>query len=111
MSFFSPILAQVDDDGVDTTDALRNRLITFGAYAAVMLVILIWAIFIRKQKNKRRRVHRRKPHNWQVSENSKAHGRHRHRHHQKPELPKNPNRAEAGGLPPRRPDVVPPQGS
>src|SRR5438105_1556414 len=114
MNFFSPILAQAEDgasDGVgwsSMNDEVRNRLITFGAYALVMAVILVWVIFIRKQRNKRR-IHRRKPHNWQLSEDTKGR-RHHRRRHQTAESPKNPSLAESGGLPPRRGDDVPPSG-
>lgn len=109
MNFFSPILAQVED--LDTGDAMRNRLITFGAYALVMLVILLWAVYFRKQKRKRRHVHKHKPPNWASSDDLKARRRQRHRHRQTDGLPRNPSRAESGGLPPLRPDDVPPRGS
>ena len=109
MNFFTPILAQVDD--IDTGDALRNRLITFGAYTVVMLVILVWAVFFRKQSKKHRRTHKHRPSNWELSDAQKARRGQRHRHRQTDGLPRNPSRAESGGLPPRRPDDVSPQGS
>lgn len=109
MSFFSLILAQAET-GAEEADALNGRLITFGAYAVVVAAVLIWVLFIRKQKNKRRRVHRHKPHTWQLSEEERIHRRHRHRRSKGPELPKNPSLAEGGGLPPRRPDDSLPPG-
>lgn len=110
MSCFSPILAQVEDSGAGFENELRNRLITFGAYASVMLIVLIWAICIRKQKSKRRRIHRHRPHNWELPEQDQPRRHHRHRRRQKTtELPKNPSRAEAGGLPPRREEPLPPE--
>lgn len=109
MNFFAPILAQVED--LDTGDAMRSRLITFGAYAFVMLVILVWVFFFRKQKRKRRHGHKPKPPNWELSDAQTARRGHRHRRRHTDGLPRNPSRAESGGLPPRRPDDVSPQGT
>jgi len=109
MNFFSPILAQAED--LDTGDAMRSRLITFSAYAVVMLVILVWAIFFRNQKRKRRHGHKHKPPNWEFSDAQKSRRGQRHRHRQTDGLPRNPSRAESGGLPPRRAEDVPPRGS
>ena len=103
MSFFALILAQ-GESGAEDADALHSRLITFAAYAAVIALALFWTLFIRKQRNKRRRIPRRKPHTWQLSGEERVHRHHHHRRPKGPELPKNPSRAEAGGLPPRRPD-------
>jgi len=107
MNCFSPILAQVDN--ADIGDAGRARLITLGAYALVTLVILGWVIFFRKQRRKRRHTH--KPPNWESPDAQKTRRSLRHRHRQTDGLPRNPSRAESGGLPPRRPDDVPPRGS
>jgi len=109
MSFFSFILAQAEN-GAEEAGALSSRLITLGAYAAVIMIVLIWTIFVRKQRNKRRHVHRRKPHTWQMSEDEKPHRHHRRRRSKHPELPRNPSLADGEGLPPRRPDDVLPPG-
>ncbi len=106
MSGYHPILAQADGAVGDET---RNRLIIFLAYAAVILIVAVWAVFIRKQKSKRRRINRRHPHTWQQSE-PVEHRRHRRRREHSSALPQNPSLAEKGGLPPRRPDDVPPAG-
>jgi len=102
MNFFALILAQAEDEGAGFDNELRNRVITFGAYAFVILAVFIWAVFIRKQKRKRHRSHKHKPHTWEVSEEVKAQRRHHRRARKTPEFPANPTRAEAGGLPPRR---------
>ena len=117
MSFFAPILAQESMSAADAvgawasmTEEARTRLIMFSAYALVILVLVGWAIFIRKQKNERRRVRKNHPHTWQQS--GAVEKRHR-RHHRKRsrDLSQNPSLAAAGGLPPRRPDDVPPKGT
>lgn len=117
MNFFSPILAQegASADGAvgawaSLTEETRTRLILFTTYAVVIIAILAWAVFIRKQKTKRRRIHRRHPHTWQQSDAAEKR-RHHHRRKRLPSLPQNPSLAAAGGLPPRRPDDVPPKGA
>jgi hypothetical protein len=113
MSFFSVILAQ-GETGAEEAGALQSRLITLGAYTLVIVVVLIWALFIRKQRSNRRRAHRHKTPNWKLSEEDKTHGPRRHRHRgskiKSPQLPRNPSLAEGAGLPPRRPDDVLPPG-
>ena len=117
MNIFGLMFAQGEGQ-VSVSDALgawsslseeaRGRLMMFGIYGLLILLILSWAIFLRKQKNKRRRI--RRQHGWQqTSEESRKHRHGRHRHHsKKPELPINPTRAQSGGLPPVRPDEAPP---
>lgn len=114
MNCFAIILADADAGGewVSMTDEARTRLIIFTAFAVVILGIFIWAAFIRKQKSKRRRIYRRQPHTWQQSgDEEKSRRRHRHRRKHTPDLPQNPSLADAGGLPPRRADDVPPPGA
>ena len=119
MNIFAPILADAEVSGPDVmnawsslTEEARYRLVMFSAYAVVILAILAWAIFIRKQKSKRRRIYKRQPHTWQQSEDAeKRRRRPRHRRKRVSDAPQNPSLADAGGLPPRRPDDVPPQGT
>lgn len=107
MSSFQPMLAQAKNAAM--ADEVQSRLLMFGVYAVLVLLIAAWAIFIRKQKKKRRRVHR--PHRWQDPPEE-----HKHRHHHRDRSesakpPINPTLAETSGLPPVRPDDVPPRGT
>jgi len=114
MNFFVPILAEADADGAGSSmaDETHYRLITFTAFAAVILVIFVWAAFIRKSKSKRRRIHKRHSHTWEKSgDGEMKRRRHRHRRKLVPNLPQNPSLAASGGLPPRRADDVPPRGT
>jgi hypothetical protein len=114
MNYFVPILAEADAGGVGSsmTEEARYRLFSVTVFAVVILAVFIWAAFIRKQKGKRRRIYKRHPHIWQQSEDGeKRRGRHRHHRKRAPDLPQNPSLADSGGLPPRRPDDVPPKGA
>ena len=113
MNSFAPMLAQSGSDfGASVSDETRNRVLIFLAYAAVILIVAIWAVFLRKQKTKRRRIRRHHPHTWQQTEDTVARHRRRHRgRRHSAELPQNPSLAEARGLPPKRPDDVPPAGA
>lgn len=113
MNYFHPILAEAEAGGVwaSMTDEARTRLITVAAFAVVILAIFVWAVFIRKQKNKRRRIHKRHPHTWELSGDEGKSHRRRHRRKRTPDLPQNPSLADSGGLPPRRADDVPPRGA
>lgn len=97
------------DEGASMVTETTQRLIIFSIYAVVILLIAAWAIFIRKQKSKRRRIRRTR--GWQrIPEGQKhRHGRHRHHRSKGGNLPMNPTLAQSGGLPPIRPDDVPPK--
>jgi len=78
---------------------LGPLVIAFGA--------VVWAAFIRKAKRRRRRSHR--PHTWELDPKAR-HGRHHsggRRGSRQKQPPMNPTLAEAGGLPPVRPDESP----
>jgi hypothetical protein len=92
--------------------ATRERLIIFGSLGLVTLVLLIWAVFIRKKKKRRRKHHHSSHHSAIASPVSEApvaadpeaatgkdrrSRRSRRRHRQR-----NPTLAETGGLPPIR---------
>ena len=110
MNFPVPIFADAEAAGGSVTDEAHYRLITFAVYALVILAVLAWVIFIRKQKNKRRRIHKHHPHTWQQPHDEQK--RRHHRRRKRPaELPQNPSLADTSGLPPRRPDDVPPRGT
>ena len=109
------ILAQDEPGELVLSKEADTRLILFLAYGAVILLVVAWAIIIRKQKNKRRRIYRHKPHTWQLDsseekERRRQRRRERRRRTAHPERPINPTLAQSGGLPPRRPDDVPPAG-
>jgi hypothetical protein len=94
----------------------QTRVLVFLAYAGVVLLLLLWAMFIRKQKAKKRRVYKNQPHTWQLDPAAEKQLRRRRRHERKrrtlhPERPINPTLAQSGGLPPRRPEDVPPPGA
>jgi predicted ABC-type exoprotein transport system permease subunit len=116
MKYFSPMLAQ-EEMSVDKAfgawssmnEEARTRLIMFAAYALVIGVVLLWALFIRKQKAKRRRIYK-KQHAWEQSEGVEKRRQRRRRRQRSAPSPQNPSRAETGGLPPRRPEDVPPAG-
>ena len=119
MNLFTPMLAQGD---LSTSEAFgawssmseeaRTRLVMFSAYALVIGALVAWALFIRKQKAERRRIYKKHPHTWQQTEAGGKHrGRHRQRRRRSSGPLQNPSLAESGGLPPRRPDDVPPAGT
>lgn len=105
-----PMLGQGEDGSTFLADEAKYRLVMFGAYATVILLIAAWAIFVRKQKSRRRRI--RRPHGWQqkVEDGKHRHGRHRRHRSKNSQTPLNPTLAQSGGLPPTRPDDVPPHG-
>jgi hypothetical protein len=116
MNTIAIFLAQaVPADGF-SWESMRERLIIFGAIGLVTLVLLLWAVLLRK-KRRRRHSH----HHWHhhtptpvdvpvAPQNADApappekrrrrHSRHRHR-------PRNPTLAETGGLPPVRVEIPP----
>jgi len=118
MKFLRVMLA--DADGLSVSEAFgawsslseeaRTRLVMFAVYGLLILLIAAWAIFIRKQKSRRQRI--RRPHGWQQTPEDRKHrhGRHRRHRSKKSAAPINPTLAQSGGLPPVRPDDLPPNG-
>jgi hypothetical protein len=97
--------------------AMRERLLIFGALGLVTLLILAWAVFLRKKRRRRHEHHHSHHHSSKPAEVAQApageevptppekHRRRRrsgHRHR-----PRNPTLAETGGLPPRRLEIPP----
>ncbi len=106
------------DDVLDQWRSLnastRDALIVFGAFALVVICVLLWALFVRKPK-RRQHSHRRSHHSPAVNrkaEEATVQGSRRRkwrrprRHHR----PINPTLAETGGLPPAR-QQTPPESS
>ena len=100
---------------MDSPEA-QTRVLVFAGYAGVILLLLLWVLFVRKQKTKKRRVYRNHPHTWQLDPTEEKQRRRRRRQERKrrsahPERPVNRTLAQSGGLPPRRPDDAPPPGA
>lgn len=110
MNHLVPMLAQSGTDfGATVSDEARNRILLFITYATVILAVVAWAVFIRKQQGKRRRIRKHRPAPAADEPVRRRRRRRRQRHPAK--LPQNPSLAEARGLPPRRPEDVPPAGA
>lgn len=111
MRFFSPILAQ--DVSLGLSDEAKTQALYVGIFLTLILGLFLWAAFIRKSKQKRKRLTR--PHGWEMepgAEKSKHRRSHRRRSSgQSSNLKTNPTRADKGGMPPLRPDDVPPTGA
>ena len=97
--------------------AMRERLAIFGAIGLVILLILIWAIFLRKSdrpRHARRHRHHRSPELASVAESSTGEEaappedrRRRRRRSGRRHRARNPTLAETGGLPPIRAEGPP----
>ena len=111
MNYFSPILAQ--EIAIGMSDEAKRQAIYVGIFVVLILGVLAWAAFIRKSKQKRKRLTR--PHGWEMEPGagkSKHKRSHRRRSSgQSSSLKANPTRADKGGLPPLRPEDVPPTGA
>jgi hypothetical protein len=99
-------------------DSQREFFAIFGALSLVILLVLYWAIAIRKphRRHHRHHHHRHHSHHWGMNpdapleeedeaEEKRGHKRHRRRRHE--HLPRNPTLAETGGLPPIRTEKPP----
>jgi type VI protein secretion system component VasK len=122
MSTIPVILADEDTEAIlaswrISNPAMRERLLIFGAIGVVTLLVLGWAVFLRKRRRHRREHHQSYHHSSRPAEPaaSPAPGnnaapperrhrrrRSRHRHRQR-----NPTLAETGGLPPIRTEGPP----
>jgi type VI protein secretion system component VasK len=117
MSAFPILLAD------ETTDAAlrswrmsdpgtRERLLIFGALGLVTLLILAWAVFLRKGRRRRHELHHSHQHSSKPAEVAQARAeedvpppsgkRRRRRRSGHSHRPRNPTLAETGGLPPIR---------
>jgi len=99
-----------------TEPATLERLIIFAAIALVTVLLVLWAVFVRKRR--RRRTRHDAPQNFsrpaavpRVAKGNTAPtptGRRRHRRRSgRRHRPRNPTLAETGGLPPVRPESPP----
>ena len=87
----------------------------FGAIGLVTLLLVLWAVFIRKRGRRRRSHHHSHHHSAGAVEGSQPPGegqppateekRGRHRRSRRRHRRRNPTLAETGGLPPIRPEI------
>ncbi len=97
--------------------AMRERLMVFGAMGLVTLLVVLWAIFLRKKRRKHHSHHHEHHHSSRPAEapeaakeasaSSSPEKRRRWRRSRRRHRPRNPTLAETGGLPPLRPEVPP----
>ena len=97
--------------------AMRERLLIFGAIGLVILLVLTWAVFVRKRRRRRRELHHSHHHSARPAEVAEATAqehdvappekRRRRRRSGRRHRPRNPTLAETGGLPPIRPEGPP----
>jgi hypothetical protein len=97
-----------------TDPATLERLIIFGAIGLVTLLMVLWAVFLRKRGRRRRKHHHPHQSSSQPPEvpavakdgsalSTPENRRHRRRSGRR-HRPRNPTLAETGGLPPVRPE-------
>jgi LPXTG-motif cell wall-anchored protein len=100
-----------------TSPTALEHLIIFGAIGLVTLLLVLWAIFLRKRRRRRREHHHEHRHSSTPAdvpetptvENAPAPPKKR-RHHRRSrykDRARNPTLAETGGLPPIRPEDAP----
>ena len=92
----------------------RGGLLIFGATGLVTLLVVAWAVFLRKRRRRRHSHHRSHRHSAQPIEAPPAPAdeappsppreRRRWRRQRRQHHPRNPTLAETGGLPPIRPE-------
>jgi hypothetical protein len=97
-----------------TDPSTREGIAMLGAIGLIILLVLVWAIFLRKRGRRRRLRHHAHHHSSNAPEGSPApngdelfssrHKRRKLRRHQRRHHPRNPTLAETGGLPPVRPE-------
>jgi type VI protein secretion system component VasK len=94
--------------------ATRERFLIFGSLGLVTLLVLLWAVFLRKRRRRRRlhhHSHQHSPGPAEVPESPREESapapeekRRRHRRSRRRHRQRNPTLAETGGLPPIRPE-------
>ena len=95
----------------------REHMLIFGAIGLVTLLVMAWAVFLRKRRRRRRELHHSHSHSSRPAEVAKVPAaedaaappekrRHRRRSHRK-HRSRNPTLAETGGLPPIREEDPP----
>jgi len=97
--------------------ATRERLLIFGAIGLIILLILIWAVFLRKARRRGGEHHHSHHHSSKSAKASQSAARkdappppEKHRRRRRSghsHRSRNPTLAETGGLPPKRPEIPP----
>jgi FtsZ-interacting cell division protein ZipA len=110
-------LAAVDppdlvNKGTYISATTREWIIIFGAITLVTLVVVGWAVFVRKRKDDKEHRHHKHHHHHQQQppqesesapgEEGGSHRRRKWRRRRREHRPRNPTLAETGGLPPIR---------
>ena len=91
----------------------QDMLVVLGVGGLLLIMLLIWALFLRKKpRSHSHSRHRSAIHIEESSESDSDHARHHHRHRRKrrrrEHRTRNPTLAETGGLPPPRSEPQPP---
>ena len=119
MSKFPVFLGDADTDAIlaawRSDPTVLERILIFGAIGLVTLLLVLWAVFIRKRGRRRRSHHHSHHHSAGAVEGSQPPGegqppateekRGRHRRSRRRHRRRNPTLAETGGLPPIRPEI------
>jgi hypothetical protein len=122
MSALPIMLADEDTDAVLqawrlANPSTREGIIIFGALGLVTVLVLFWAIFLRRRRQRRRSHHHSHQHSSEPAGSSNAPAedsaplfpqkRHKRNRLRRRHRPRNPTLAETGGLPPIRPENPP----
>ena len=113
---FTPILAAQNTlDQLGVQAAPRNLLgmrasdmiLIMSIAVMLSLALIIWAVFIRKPKEKEERVYHSRPY-VEERDDGTIRKRKKHRRRRRDHRQRNPTLAEVGGLPPVKTDPTPP---
>ncbi len=86
---------------------LTGMMPVFVIALVLLLAVMLWALFVRKQERPRREKGRLVLNDESSSESSSSHRRRRRRRREN-NRPRNPTLLETGGLPPKKPPGSPP---
>ena len=89
---------------------IQDMLAILVPVSVIMLLIVLWAVFIRKPKNEhgRTRVYKSAEEDFEELDDGTIRKKKRHKRRRRDHRTRNPTLAEAGGLPPMRPEDAPP---
>ena len=101
---------------IRTTSSAQDVLIVLGAGIGVLVLLIIWAVYLRRRSrhhsSRHRHHHRSEATPTEApaipEEATTSHHHHRRRRQKREHRGRNPTLAETGGLPPPRPDGTPP---
>jgi hypothetical protein len=116
----TPLMAPGQQPGlIRTAGAAQDLLIVLGAGVGVLVLLIIWAVYLRRRSrhhsshhsSHHRHHHRSEPAPTEAAaseEETTPHHHHRQRRQKREHRGRNPTLAETGGLPPPRPEGTPP---